>query len=106
MTWYLPFLSFLSGLFLANTVPHFVKGISGDPFPSPFSKPPGKGLSSPLLNMIWSLFNLIVGHFLFVASGVSLYHLNASLISFYIAVAFIGIMLAVHFEKKDKENRK
>jgi hypothetical protein len=34
------------GLFLANVVPHFVSGIMGKPFQTPFAKPPGKGLSS------------------------------------------------------------
>ena len=34
------------GAFLANAVPHFVSGMMGRPFQSPFAKPPGKGLSS------------------------------------------------------------
>lgn len=33
---------FCAGMFLANFVPHFVNGISGDDFPTPFSKPPGR----------------------------------------------------------------
>jgi hypothetical protein len=42
---------FFAGAFLANFVPHFVHGISGDRFPTPFANPPGKGLSSPTLNV-------------------------------------------------------
>ena len=34
---------FFAGAILANVVPHFVHGISGDRFPTPFAKPPGKG---------------------------------------------------------------
>src|ERR1700748_464181 len=56
---------FFAGAFLANVVPHFVHGISGDRFPTPFAKPPGQGLSSPMVNMVWSLLNLVVGFVLF-----------------------------------------
>ncbi len=33
---------FFGGVFLANAVPHFVSGIMGRPFQSPFAKPPGR----------------------------------------------------------------
>src|SRR5260370_37109328 len=52
---------FLAGALLANAVPHFVHGISGDRFPTPFANPPGKGT----LNVAWSLFNLVLGYILF-----------------------------------------
>jgi hypothetical protein len=58
---------FFAGMFLANTVPHFVHGISGDAFPTPFAHPPGKGLSSATVNVVWALFNLAVGAVLFRA---------------------------------------
>ena len=53
--------AFFSGVFLANAVPHFVNGISGNPFPSPFGDPPGFGSSSPLSNVLWGGFNLLLG---------------------------------------------
>jgi hypothetical protein len=61
MNWYHYVACFFAGLFLANTVPHFVTGVCGDRFPTPFAKPPGKGLSSPLVNVLWSLLNLLIG---------------------------------------------
>ena len=33
MSWYNYVFCFFAGTFLANVVPHFVHGISGDPFP-------------------------------------------------------------------------
>jgi hypothetical protein len=33
---------FFGGAFLSNAVPHFVSGVTGRPFQSPFAKPPGK----------------------------------------------------------------
>jgi len=61
MPWYFYLLEFLSGAFLANGVPHFVHGISGAPFQSPFAKPPGVGESSALSNVLWGFGNLVAG---------------------------------------------
>jgi hypothetical protein len=55
MYWYNYIICFFAGTFLANVVPHFVHGISGDRFPTPFVRPPGKGLSSPTVNVVWAL---------------------------------------------------
>ena len=80
-----------AGLFLANAVPHFVHGISGNRFPTPFAKPRGKGLSSPTLNVIWGLINLIAGYFLLrwrVSSDNIL-----SVILFFVGAATISIPL-------------
>jgi hypothetical protein len=43
--WYIFLLQFAAGLFLANGVPHFVQGISGHWFQTPFASPPGVGES-------------------------------------------------------------
>ena len=48
----------VGGAFLANTIPHLVNGISGLPFQSPFASPPGQGLSSSTVNVLWGKFNL------------------------------------------------
>ena len=61
MHWYFYLLEFLGGAFLANGVPHFVQGVSGNPFQSPFAKPPGVGESSPLSNVLWGFGNLVAG---------------------------------------------
>jgi hypothetical protein len=99
MHWYSYVACFFAGMFLANTVPHFVHGISGDPFPSPFSKPPGKGLSSAPVNMVWALVNLVVGWALYraghVASGTT-----ATLAVFFAGIAVIGLWLSVEFQHK------
>ena len=51
---------FFGGAFLANGVPHFVMGMCGRKFPTPFAKPPGKGESSSVVNVTWGLFNFAV----------------------------------------------
>jgi hypothetical protein len=55
---------FFGGAFLANAVPHLVSGVMGRPFQSPFAKPPGQGLSSSTINVLWGFFNLVVGYLL------------------------------------------
>jgi hypothetical protein len=61
MPWYFYLFDFVSGLFLANGVPHFVQGVSGHWFQSPFGYPPRVGESSPLSNTLWGFANLAVG---------------------------------------------
>src|SRR5437016_5889898 len=77
MNWYNYVVCFFAGMFLANVVPHFVHGVSGDRFPTPFAKPPGKGLSSPQLNVVWALINLLLGGLLVWASSVTSAHPHA-----------------------------
>ena len=60
---------FCGGMFLANAVPHFVNGISGRPFQTPFASPPGKGLSSSTVNVLWGAFNVAVAYFLVLRVG-------------------------------------
>jgi hypothetical protein len=61
MPWHFYVLEFVSGLFLTNGVPHFVQGVSGHRFQSPFGSPPGIGESSPLSNALWGFANLAAG---------------------------------------------
>ncbi len=101
MHWYHYLSSFFAGIFLGNFVPHFIKGVAGDPFPTPFSDPPGKGLSSPLVNVFWGLFNLFVGYLLYqigkISSGDEL-----SVFVCFAGLAFISIMGARNFSHKHK----
>ena len=69
MTWLHLVSYFFGGTFLANAIPHFVSGIMGRPFQSPFAKPPGKGLSSSTVNVLWGFFNVVVGYLLVVRVG-------------------------------------
>ena len=71
MNWYNYIACFFSGVFFSNFIPHFVNGISGNKFPTPFAKPPGKGLSSPTLNVLWGMFNLIISAVLIWCGKVS-----------------------------------
>jgi hypothetical protein len=67
--WYHYLSYFFGGAFLANTVPHLVNGISGRPFQTPFASPPGQGLSSSTVNVLWGFFNLAVAYLLICRVG-------------------------------------
>ena len=64
MSWIHLLSCFFGGAFLANAVPHLVAGMMGRPFQSPFAKPPGQGVSSSTVNVLWGFFNLVVGYLL------------------------------------------
>jgi len=100
MNWYQYVAAFFAGAFFANAIPHFVQGISGERFPTPFAKPPGKGLSPPTTNVVWALANLAVGYVLFRVSGVSTGGTAAS-IAFLAGIAAISVPLSGHFAGKD-----
>jgi|ERR1700678_1073167 len=53
---------FFGGAFLTNAIPHFVSGVMGRPFQTPFAKPPGRGLSSATVNVPWGFFNIAAGY--------------------------------------------
>lgn len=69
MPWYDYVSYFFGGAFLANAVPHFVSGTMGRSFQSPFAKPPGEGLSSSTVNVLWGGFNIAVGYLLVCQVG-------------------------------------
>jgi hypothetical protein len=67
--WYHHVAYLFGGVFLANTVPHLVSGMLGSPFQTPFASPPGRGLSSSTVNVLWGVFNLSVAYILVVRVG-------------------------------------
>lgn len=64
MAWYFYVAYFFGGALLVNAVPHFVNGVSGRSFPTPFASPPGRGLSSSTVNVIWGTVNAVIGYLL------------------------------------------
>jgi len=69
MRWNHYFSYFFGGAFLANAIPHFVNEVTGHPFQSPFASPPGQGLSSAMVNVLWGAFNLFMGYLLVCRVG-------------------------------------
>ncbi|HET8883492.1 MAG TPA: hypothetical protein VFM56_15070 [Solimonas sp.] len=53
---------FFAGALLVNGVPHFVNGVSGRRFPTPFATPPGRGESTARTNVLWGALNFAAGY--------------------------------------------
>jgi hypothetical protein len=95
--WYHYVAYFFGGAFLANAVPHFVNGVSGRPFQSPFASPPGEGLSSSTVNVFWGLLNLAVGYLLVARVGSFGLRRTTHVVVLGLGVLAMGVMLARAF---------
>src|SRR5271170_8321364 len=94
MDWF-PDVSYLfGGAFLANAVPHFVSGVMGRPFQSPFAKPPGKGLSSSSVNVLWGFANFVIAYLLIARVGDFDLRAADHVTAVGVGVLFIGVMSA------------
>lgn len=98
MTWPHYIACFFAGVIFANVVPHFVYGICGDRFPTPFANPPGKGLSSPVVNVLWENLNLVIGYILFRVGRVSGGG-DLALAIFFAGIVALSTRMSSHFSK-------
>ncbi len=85
---------FFGGAFLTNAVPHFVSGVMGRPFQSPFARPRGQGLSSSTVNVLWGFFNLIVGYVLVCRVGDFDLHSTGHVIPLGLGVLLMSVLTA------------
>jgi hypothetical protein len=97
MPWYQYVAYFFGGAFLANAIPHFSNGISGRSFPTPFAKPPGKGLSPPTINVLWGAFNAVVGYLLVFHVGYFAVHDIENVLLVGAGALVMGVMLSHAF---------
>jgi hypothetical protein len=85
---------FFGGAFLTNAVPHFVSGVMGEPFQSPFAKPPGKGLSSSTVNVLWGFTNIVVGYVLVCRVGDFGLKITGDIVAFGLGILAIALLSA------------
>ena len=88
---------FFGGAFAANAIPHFVSGGMGRPFQSPFAKPPGKGLSSSTVNVVWGFFNAVVAYLLVAQVGAFDLRSTSHILAFGLGALIITLFSARHF---------
>ena len=84
---------FFGGAFLANAIPHLAMGTTGRPFPTPFASPPGKGKSSPVVNVIWGFANLTAGLALSPVGGIW----SGSVVTAGCGFLVMGVFVGGHF---------
>jgi hypothetical protein len=88
---------FCGGLFLTNAVPHCVSGVMGHPFQTPFAKPPGEGLSTSTVNVLWGAFNLVVAYLLIDRVGAFNLHATADVVALGLGAFSLAILSARAF---------
>lgn len=99
MEWAIYVSYFFGGAFLCNAIPHFVSGVMGRPFQSPFAKPPGQGLSSSTVNVLWGFFNFAIAYVLICRVGN--FNLRSTTYAAFVGLGFLlmGLMTARNFGK-------
>lgn len=85
----------LGGALLVNAVPHGVSGVQGRRFPTPFARPPARGLSSAATNVLWAAASALAGAAL-LRRGSSA---TAERIAALGGAVTMGVLLAVWFER-------
>lgn len=99
MSWLVLLSYAFGGAFLANAAPHVVAGVSGRPFQSPFAKPPGKGLSSSLVNVLWGFSNLVIAYLLIEQVGDFDLRSTVDVVALGIGALAISVVHALAFGK-------
>lgn len=97
MVWLHDLAYFLGGVFLSNAVPHYVSGMMGQPFQSPFAKPPGKGLSSSTVNVLWGFANLVFAYGFTLLVGQFDLRAADQVAAFGLGLLLMGVMAARTF---------
>jgi hypothetical protein len=97
MQWYVYPVYFCGGLFFANALPHIGNGVSGRPFQTPFASPPGKGLSSSVVNVVWGFFNLAAAYLLTFRVGRFDLHNVVAVGLVFAGMLLMSVMLALSF---------
>jgi hypothetical protein len=88
---------FFGGASLANMVPHFVSGMMGRSFQSPFANPRGQGLSSSTVNVVWGFFNGVAAYVLICRVGEFDLKSTADVAACGLGILLLGLFSARHF---------
>ena len=96
---------FFGSAFLANALPHYVSGVMGRSFQSPFAKPPGQGLSSSTGNVLWEFFNLAGGDVVVCRVGRFDLRSTGHVLALGAGVLLMSLMLARTFGRFHGGNR-
>ncbi len=90
---------FFAGAFGGNSVPHFVSGVMGKPFQTPFAKPPGKGLSSAKVNVAWGFANMVAAYYLLIEVGAFDWRVPGHALAFGLGLLLSALVAAHQFGK-------
>lgn len=76
----------------------------GRPFQSPFAKPPGCGLSSATVNVLWGFLNLVFGYLLVFRVGTFSLHDTADAVCLGLGILAMSLVAASIFGRVNGGN--
>lgn len=88
----------VAGALFANSIPHFIHGVSGSWFPAPFSSYLGKGVPTAVVNVLWGCINFAVGCDL-VTTSQKAHFQKLSRILTGVGFVIVSVFLAVIFSR-------
>ncbi len=92
--------AFLAGLFAADGIPHFVRGITGHSHQTPFGNP-----SSAIVNVIWGWVNFVVAGILLHFAHPRVHEYRAAGM-FALGVLIMSLLLAFAWSSHSEQNKK
>jgi hypothetical protein len=99
------FALFFTGALLCNSIPHLSAGLQGRPFPTLFARPAGIGFSSPLVNVLYGMANLLAGLFLLAAHPLTI-GINTDFIAVLLGALVLGAGASMHFAKVQADQKR
>jgi hypothetical protein len=99
MPWIAFIVHFFAAAIMTNGIPHFVNGVCGRPFRTPFSAGSGGAESSAELNVVWGWANFVVAFLLF--ANVGPLYIGTPIDTIFIAAGMLvaGLLLARIFAR-------
>lgn len=94
---------FFAGAFFSNFVPHFVSGVLGRTFPTPFASPPFRGQSPPSVNVLYAVVNLSVAYTLLLHIGTFDPRRTAHAAAFGLGLAAWSLLITRSLSRLQKE---
>ncbi|MEZ4380697.1 MAG: hypothetical protein R3A79_05090 [Nannocystaceae bacterium] len=84
----------LGALLLVNSLPHLLHGVCGYPFPTPFARPRGIGLSPPRTNVLWGGANFAAACALLFGVGELRFGANVDTVAVFAAGAAAALLIS------------
>ena len=92
-------LHMIGAVFLANSGPHLVQGLSGYEFPTPFANPRFIGPSPPHVNVLWGAANFTAGCALLFGVGDFAFGANLDTLLVFLVGTLVSTGLARRIEE-------
>jgi hypothetical protein len=88
---------FIAAAILTNGIPHFISGVCGRPFRTPFVRMTGEATSPPVVNVVWGWANFLVAFVIFANIGPLYIGTPGDTIFVAAGMLIMGVILATIF---------